>query len=121
MKSQLIAIVAAVLVVGCKSTSIHKAAGAGSIEAVKHHLATGTDVNAKKKDKFGLTPLHAAAKTGQKDMIELLIVAGANVNPKDFENKTPLDEAIQYEEPEAADILRKHGGKTGEELKAEGK
>tara|TARA_B110000438_G_scaffold168089_1_gene160727 strand:- start:890 stop:1105 length:216 start_codon:yes stop_codon:yes gene_type:complete len=66
MKSQLIAIVAAVLVVGCKSTSIHKAAGAGSIEAVKHHLATGTDVNAKKKDKFGLNPLHIAAIEGHK-------------------------------------------------------
>ena len=33
---------------------------------------------------------NAAAKTGQKDIIELLIVAGANVNAKDFENKTPL-------------------------------
>jgi hypothetical protein len=29
--------------------------------------------------------------------------------------------AIQYKKPETADLLRKHGGKTGEELKAEGK
>ena len=61
MKSQLIAIVAAVLVVGCGETqqsapaleakpeppttkapdiSIHKAAGGRNIEAVKHYLAT---------------------------------------------------------------------------------
>ena len=32
---------------------------------------------------------------------------------------TPLDEAKH--KPETADLLRKHGGKTGEELKAEGK
>ena len=64
---------------------------------------------------------NAAAKTGQKDIIELLIVAGANVNAKDFENKTPLDEAIQLKRTETADLLRKHGGKTSSELKAEGK
>jgi ankyrin repeat protein len=34
---------------------------------------------------------------------------------------TPLDWAIKFKKPETADLLRKHGGKTGEELKAEGK
>jgi ankyrin repeat protein len=34
---------------------------------------------------------------------------------------TPLNWAKQYDHPELADLLRKHGGKTGEELKAEGK
>jgi len=29
--------------------------------------------------------------------------------------------AILNKQPELADLLRKHGGKTGEELKAEGK
>jgi hypothetical protein len=29
--------------------------------------------------------------------------------------------AIQVKNPKTADLLRKHGGKTGEELKAEGK
>ena len=43
------------------------------------------------------------------------------MNAKDFENKTPLDEAINCKHNEIADLLRKHGGKTGEELKAEGK
>ena len=36
-------------------------------------------------------------------------------------HKTPLDVAIQLKRTELADLLRKHGGKTGEELKAEGK
>jgi len=34
---------------------------------------------------------------------------------------TPLDAANETNHPEIADLLRKHGGKTGEELKAEGK
>ena len=46
---------------------------------------------------------------------------GANVNAKNRYGDTPLDQAIYYKHPETADLLRKHGGKTGEELKAEGK
>ena len=42
-------------------------------------------------------------------------------NSKDFENKTPLDDAINYNHSEITDLLRKHGGKTVAELKAEGK
>ena len=38
-----------------------------------------------------------------------------NVNDKD--GTTPLDMA---DDKETANLLRKHGGKTGEELKAEG-
>ena len=34
---------------------------------------------------------------------------------------TPLEMAINSKNAEIADLLRKHGGKTGEELKAEGK
>jgi hypothetical protein len=35
--------------------------------------------------------------------------------------ETPLDEVVLVSNPEIADLLRKHGGKTGEELKTEGK
>ena len=48
--------------------------------------------------------------------------AGTDVNAKADEfSYTPLDSAIQLKRTEIADLLRKHGGKTGEELKAEGK
>jgi len=43
------------------------------------------------------------------------------VNAKIEEGHTPLDWAIAYKHTETADLLRKHGGKTAEELKAEGK
>ncbi|MCP4480539.1 MAG: hypothetical protein GY818_20835, partial [Planctomycetaceae bacterium] len=40
------------------------------------------------------------------------LAAGADVNAKGFLGQTPLDLA----DGGLADILRKHGGKTGEEL-----
>ncbi len=55
--------------------SIHEAAIDGNIEAVKQHLATGTDVNAKADDEW--TPLHEAAWHGHKEVVELLIAEGA--------------------------------------------
>jgi ankyrin repeat protein len=65
--------------------------------------------------------LHNAAYEGHKEIVELLIANGADVNPKRDDGKTPLDMAVTYKQTETADLLRKHGGKTGEELKAEGK
>ena len=85
-------------------------------EAVKQHLATGADVNAKNERRW--TPLHIATT---KEIAELLIAAGADVNAKDKIGRVPLDAAIYGKKPETADLLRKHGGKTSEELKAEGK
>ena len=100
-------------------TPLHLASENGQKEAAELLIDKGANVNAYAK--WERTPLHGAAKTGQKGIIELLIAAGANVNAKDFENKTPLDETIKYKHTETAALLRKHGGKTGEELKAEGK
>jgi ankyrin repeat protein len=98
--------------------SIHKAAGAGNIEAVKQHLAAGTAVNA--KGESGSTPLFFAAT---KEIAELLIAKGADVNaklevraPPHEKGATPLDRAIWRKKTATADLLRKHGGKTGAEL-----
>jgi ankyrin repeat protein len=40
---------------------------------------------------------------------------------KDAAGMTPLDWASSRIQPELTDLLRKHGAKTGEELKAAGK
>jgi len=146
---QLLITIAAVLLVGCgesqqsaptpeaksepptaKATdiSIHDAAKEGNIEAVKQHLDVGVNVNAKQ----GIpkwTPLHLASLFNRREVAELLIAKGADVNAKDDEGSTPVDNAeIGLETnpnsitiKETADLLRKNGGKTGEELKAEGK
>jgi hypothetical protein len=99
--------------------SISEAALNENIEAVKQHIAAGTDVNA--RDNGGSTPLHQAAINGHKEIAELLIANGADVNAKTDAGVTPLDDAIGRKHSETIDLLRKHRGKTGEELKAEGK
>ena len=118
MKHLLITTIAAVLLVGCGGkSSIHDAAWDGNIEAVKQHLADGVDVNARDSF-FGNTPLHFAAYQGHKEIAELLIANDADVNARKNNGITPLDLAV---DKETTDLLRKHGGKTGEELQAEGK
>ena len=99
--------------------SIHDATRTEDIEVVKQHIAAGTDVNAKTAlDKW--TPLLLAAWYGHKEIADLFIANGAYVNAKGADGRTPLDLAIRYDETETANLLRKHGGKTGEELKAAG-
>ena len=71
------------------------------------------------KDDKGGTPLHVAAWEGHTEVAELFIAKGADMNAKMEDGDTPLDLAKGH--TETADLLRKHGGKTAEELKAEGK
>ncbi|MDP6307260.1 MAG: ankyrin repeat domain-containing protein, partial [Verrucomicrobiota bacterium] len=59
------------------------------------------------------TPLHGAVISGHKEVAELLIADGADVNAKDERGGTPLDVAIQRKRTKTADLLRKHGGKHG--------
>jgi len=40
---------------------------------------------------------------------------------KNINGRTPLDLANEWKQKQIADFLRKHGAKTGEELKAEEK
>jgi len=112
----------------------------GNIKAVKQYLAAGADVNMNLPSEWTL--LHHAAdrpRNPRKELVKILIDAGANVNAKNPYGLTPLDHAQSLEEKddlrvsdevylriksakkEIAALLRKHGGKTGEELKAEGK
>ena len=60
-----------------------------------------------------------AADNGDLAGVQAELDKGADVNATDVDGETPLDKFKSR--PELADLLRKHGGKTGEELKAEGK
>jgi len=84
MKHTPLTIIAAVVLVGCgPSVDIWTGAQTGNIEAVKHNLADGVDINS--KSDIG---------------------------------RTPLDVAIAFKQSLITDLLRKHGGKTRDELKA---
>jgi ankyrin repeat protein len=61
--------------------------------------------------------LHSATDEGHKEIVELFIAKSADVNAKNKGGRTPLDSAIAFKHTETASLLRKHGGKTGEELK----
>ena len=102
------------------STPLHNAA---TREIAELLITNGADINAKIND--GSSPLLAAAMKGHKEVAELLIAKGADVNAKSEsvigEDKTALDWAVDQDHTGIADLLRKHGGKTGEELIAEGK
>ena len=108
---------------------------------IKILIDAGADVNYAPEN--GMTALANAVIQEDKESAELLISSGANVNSIDREGDTPLDTAIfvmkmlkEDEEigfdandiaasrvalTEIIKLLRKHGGKTAEELKAEGK
>ena len=118
------------------SDAVLSVAGKGDVNALKHYVEAGADVNMQDVD--GQTPLHYVARAklqlnvkvrdqAIKETIKFLISKNADLNIKDKEGKTPLDTAY-FTNPlvngslnEIIDLLRKHGGKTAEELKAEGK
>ena len=103
-----------------ENTPLHAAAYRGHTEVVELLIAHGADVNA--RDVRGWIPLHAAVDQGHTQVAELLIARGANVNARmKGGGYTVLDLAYLKDHIGLADLLRKHGGKTVEELKAEGK
>ena len=105
----------------------------GETEKVKKAIADGADVNTK-------GALHnavvASLDSGDNEIVEMFISNGANVNAKDDEGLTALDIIKSLSDIAAvsknlraaigktdddipvADLLRKHGAKTSEELKA---
>ena len=99
--------------------AIEEAVLVGNVEALKEYLINDSEVNFSDKD--GWTLLHFAAYGGHNEIIELLIEKGANLNEESIKGKTPIDLAKGNIKKDTAELLRKHGAKTGAELKAEGK
>ena len=100
------------------ATPLHFAAKQGHKNLAALLITEGADTNAEAYDKS--TPLHSAVISGYKEVAEQLIANGADVNAKGYESSTPLDNAIEFKHLDTAALLRKHGGKTGEELRAAG-
>ena len=114
--------------------SVTQAAETGNIEAIRQHLAAGADVNTM------AASLHRAAYGSHKEIAELLITNGVDVNAKNDAAETPLHLATTREiaelliangadvnattnrgttpldwaaNDEIANLIRQHGGKSG--------
>ena len=58
------------------------------------------------------------AQTGNIEVVKQHLADGVDVNSKSDIGRTSLDVAIAFKQPLITDLLRKHGGKTRDELKA---
>ena len=121
MKHLLLTTIAAVLLVGCgESQQSAPTPEATPVEPVAE-VATPEPPTAKAPDISIHNSIHKAAYDGNIEAVKQHLAAGTDVNAKDDAGQTPLNWAIDFKKTEIANLLRKHGGKTGEELKAEGK
>ena len=123
-------------------TPLYFAAQAGYTEIAELLLSKGADVNA--KTATGDTPLdqaiafkhteivdllrkhggkhltfHNAVLGGDVETVKEFLAAGTDVNAMTDAGHTPLDLAnpFRLKSTKIADLIRKHGGKTGKELK----
>jgi hypothetical protein len=108
MKSQLIAIVAAVLV-GCGESQ----QSAPSPESKPVEPVAEASQPEPPTAEAPAISIHVAARYGNIEAVKQHIAAGTDVNAKNDDGETPLDVAFLYDETETADPLRKHGGKHG--------
>jgi hypothetical protein len=73
-------------------TSLIDAAVVGNLEAVRQHIAAGTDLN-ERNPESGSTALIAAVAIGQNETASLLIEGGADLEVKNNEGSTALHTA----------------------------
>jgi uncharacterized protein len=99
-------------------TPLMGASISGNVDSVKLLLDNGARVN--EACALG-TALHFACMANNSSIIKVLVESGADLNISDKNGRTPLDLFSLTDQLKDIDLLRKHGGKTGEELKAEGK
>ncbi len=87
--------VAELLVAAGSELDIFSAAGLGMTERVADILKAKPDL-ARAKDGYHSTPLHWAARNGHQQVVELLLVDGAEVNVVSRYGSTPLHLAAEY-------------------------
>lgn len=83
---------------------IQTAVISGNLEAVKQHIAAGTDINIKDQ-MSGSTPLITAATFDQKEIAKALIEANADLALKNNDGATPLHVAAFFGRIEIVKML----------------
>ena len=87
---------------------IHTATLLGDLDAVKQHIAAGTDLD-EGEPTLGSTPLISAAVFGKTEIARTLIEAGADVNLKNNEGSTALHSAAFLCRLEIVEMLLENG------------
>lgn len=89
------------------SVDLHTATFFANHDAVKQHIAAGTDLNL--KDQYGSTPLHAAVTFGRTDIAKSLIEANADLTIKNAQGSTVLHIAAFFCRTEIVEALLDKG------------
>ena len=124
--SKILFLVALVIMVSCKSkeesaqkdssgaevkppqVDIHTAVITENVDALKQHIAAGTNIN--EKDPFGgSSPLISAAVFGKTEMAKILIDAGADLNFQNNDGSTALHSSAFFCRPEIVKMLLDKG------------
>ncbi len=93
---------------GAPEIDIHTAVVTDNMEALKQHIAAGTNVN--EKDPFGgSSPLISAAVFGKPDMAKVLLESGADINFQNNDGSTALHTAAFFCRPEIVTMLLDKG------------
>ncbi len=88
---------------------VFKAAGEGNLDALKQHIAAGTDLNQRTPDDQKSTLLITTAAFGQADAAKMLIEAKADLNLQNKNGDTALSVAAFLCHPEIVEALLKAG------------
>ena len=90
------------------AVDIHAAVIGGNVDAIKQHIAAGSDLDL--PDPFGgSSPLMSAAVFGQPEIASLLIDAGVNINFTNRDGSTALHSAAFFCRPKIVDMLLENG------------
>ena len=79
------------------------------LSIVKLLIAFGADVNAYNDDDDWGSPLHLAAQCSPKDVVELLLRSGANLEARDKNGETPLHKAVDCGRRQITEFLIEQG------------
>ncbi len=90
-------------------TALHLSAYYGQPTTVRVLLERGADVAVTSRNPMTLTPLHSAAANGNREICELLLDHGAEVNARQHGGWTPLFSAAARGDAELVQFFLDHG------------
>jgi hypothetical protein len=96
-------------IVGRRQRSLHKAATAGDLSAVKHEVEEGDDPDF--QDQKDRRPLHFAASRGHLEVAQWLVSVGADPDPSDDAGKRPIELAREGEHEAVITLLQQLGAR----------